>query len=130
MSSDFAERLKQRAHGLKRRVYALYWAGRDPRTPWFAKAVAICTVAYALSPVDLIPDFIPVLGYFDDLIIVPAGIALAIRLVPREVWRECCNRAEQPVSKRAGITAAVAIVIMWAAIALTLIKWIVQLMRK
>ena len=76
------EGLKTRARGLKRDTYALYFVARDPRTPWYAKVLAAAVVAYALSPFDLIPDFIPVLGYLDDLIIVPAGIAIVLRLVP------------------------------------------------
>ena len=79
---------------LKRETYALYLAVRDPRTPWYAKAVAAAVVAYALSPLDLIPDFIPVIGYLDDLIVVPLGIALALKLIPEPVMRECRQRAE------------------------------------
>jgi uncharacterized membrane protein YkvA (DUF1232 family) len=122
--------LRQRARGLKRNVRALYWAGRDPRTPWYAKAVAACTVAYALSPIDLIPDFIPVIGYLDDLILVPAGIALAIRLIPRDVWQDCCDRAEQPVGKKAGFIAAVAVIIIWSAALFALAAGIIHAVRK
>ena len=74
---------------LKEDTYALYLASRDRRVPWAAKIVLIVVVAYALSPIDLIPDFIPVLGYLDDMILLPLGIALAIRLIPDEVWEEC-----------------------------------------
>ncbi|MCL5612169.1 MAG: YkvA family protein, partial [Chloroflexi bacterium] len=73
------DKLKQRARTLKHETIALYFAFRDPRTPWYAKIFAALVVAYAFSPIDLIPDFIPVLGYLDDLILVPAGIALAVR---------------------------------------------------
>jgi uncharacterized membrane protein YkvA (DUF1232 family) len=86
--------LKNRARGLKRETYALYLAVRDPRTPWYARAIAAAVVAYALSPLDLIPDFIPVIGYLDDLILVPLGIALALKLIPEPVMRECRQRAE------------------------------------
>src|SRR5262249_57529451 len=79
------DRLKARARGLKRDTLALYLAARDPRTPWYAKLLAAAVVAYALSPLDLIPDFIPVLGYLDDLIIVPLGIPTVLRMVPAEV---------------------------------------------
>src|SRR5688572_31570552 len=82
------DRLRQRARELKRETLALYFACRDPRTPWFAKAVAAVIVAYALSPIDLIPDFIPVLGYLDDLVIVPAGLMLTARLIPADLLRE------------------------------------------
>jgi uncharacterized membrane protein YkvA (DUF1232 family) len=81
--------LKNRARALKRDVSAIYIARRDPRMPWYAKALAIVVAAYALSPIDLIPDFIPVLGYLDDLIIVPLGIWLVIALIPADVMAEC-----------------------------------------
>src|SRR5262245_16849321 len=83
---------RDKVAALKADTYALYLASGDPRVPWYAKAVAVLTVAYALSPIDLIPDFIPVLGYLDDLILVPLGLALAIRLVPPSVLAE--HRAE------------------------------------
>jgi uncharacterized membrane protein YkvA (DUF1232 family) len=76
---SISERLRAWARLIKRDVHALYLAARDPRTPWYAKGAAIAVAAYALSPIDLIPDFIPVLGYLDDLVIVPAGILLAVK---------------------------------------------------
>src|SRR6478736_4911987 len=79
------DRLRQWARALKRDVHAVYLAARDPRTPWYVKALALAVAAYALSPIDLIPDFIPVLGYVDDLLIVPLGLMLVIRLLPPEV---------------------------------------------
>lgn len=85
---------KRRARQLKSETYALYLAARDPRTPWYAKALAICVVGYALSPIDLIPDFIPVVGYLDDLLLVPLGIALTLRLVPQYVLTESRERAQ------------------------------------
>jgi uncharacterized membrane protein YkvA (DUF1232 family) len=88
------DRLKARARGLKKEVFAVYLAARDPRTPWYAKGLVLLIVAYTLSPVDLIPDFIPVLGYLDDLIIVPGGIWLAIRMIPPDVLAEAHNTAE------------------------------------
>ena len=113
--------LKARAAGLKRQAGALYLAGRDPRTPWYAKALAAVVVAYALNPVDLIPDFIPVLGYLDDLVIIPAGIALFIRLVPRDVWADCMARSEERlIDKRLGWIAALVIVLVWAVVLMTL----------
>lgn len=91
------------AKSLKRDIVALWFAARDPRVPWHAKAVAGTVAAYALSPIDLIPDFIPVLGYLDDLLIVPLGIMLAIRLVPVEVMielrTEAAKRIEHPSSR-------------------------------
>jgi uncharacterized membrane protein YkvA (DUF1232 family) len=91
--------LRQRARQLKSETYAVYLASRDPRVPWYAKVVVACVLGYALSPIDLIPDFIPVLGYVDDLILVPAGIALAIRLIPPGVMAECRSRAEAAMQK-------------------------------
>ena len=76
------------ARSIKRDVVALYFAGRDARVPWYAKAVAVAVAAYALSPIDLIPDFIPILGQVDDLLIVPAGIFLAVKLIPPEIMSE------------------------------------------
>ena len=77
------KKIKAKATQLKREIVALYLAGRDPRTPWYAKAMIAAVVAYALSPIDLIPDFIPILGYLDDLVLLPIGIWLAIRMIPR-----------------------------------------------
>jgi len=115
--------LKAWARGIKRDVIALWLAARDPRTPWIARALAVAVAAYALSPIDLIPDVIPVLGYLDDVILVPLGILLVIRLVPAEVMAECRARAEamaRPVS-RAG---AVAIVMLWVLAAGLLAWWV------
>jgi uncharacterized membrane protein YkvA (DUF1232 family) len=112
----------QFARTLKRDVHAVYLAARDPQTPWYAKVLAFAVAAYALSPIDLIPDFIPVLGYVDDLLIVPLGIALVIRLIPAEVMEK--HRAlaalaqERPVSR----AAAIVIVLVWIASGL-LIGW-------
>jgi uncharacterized membrane protein YkvA (DUF1232 family) len=80
--------LRSWARGIKRDVHAVYLAARDPRTPWHAKALAFVVAAYALSPIDLIPDFIPVLGYLDDVVIVPLGILAVVRLVPPEIMAE------------------------------------------
>jgi len=105
------ERLKQWARGIKRDVVALWLAARDPRVPWYAKAVAGIVAAYALSPIDLIPDFIPVLGYLDDLLIVPAGIVLAVKLIPAPVMTELRERAldQRKPTSRAGLLAIIAI---------------------
>jgi len=86
-------RFRDRIGALLREVRVLYYVARDPRTPWYAKALAGAVVAYALSPIDLIPDFIPVLGYLDDAVLVPLGIWLAFRLVPAEVLAEARTRA-------------------------------------
>jgi uncharacterized membrane protein YkvA (DUF1232 family) len=116
--------VKQRAQQLRRDVVAVWIAARDPRVPWYAKLLAAAVAAYALSPIDLIPDFVPVLGYLDDLVIVPAGILLTVRLIPAglmaEFRAEAVRRADRPTS-RAG---AAAIVLLWiGAIAATV--WLV-----
>jgi uncharacterized membrane protein YkvA (DUF1232 family) len=116
------ESLKRWAKGLKRDVVALWLAARDPRTPALAKLVAGLTAAYALSPVDLIPDFIPVLGYLDDLLIVPAGIWLALRLIPPELMTELRAAAEARATPRS-LAGAVAVVATWL-VALALLGWL------
>ena len=113
--------LKTRAQDLKTEVTALYHAARHPRTPWYAKALVIVIVAYAVSPIDLIPDFIPVLGLLDDILLLPLGIVLALKLVPPDVMAECRARAREAgdVATRGGRVAAVVMVLLWvAAIAL------------
>ena len=87
--------LKDRVKRLKTEVYALYLAYKDPRVPWYAKLLAVCVVGYAFSPIDLIPDPIPILGYLDDLILVPLSIALAVRMIPAEVMDECREKAQE-----------------------------------
>ena len=82
------QRISQWARLARREVYAVYRAARDPRVPWYAKALAFCVAGYALSPIDLIPDFVPVLGYIDDLIIVPLGILIVLKLIPPEIMAE------------------------------------------
>jgi uncharacterized membrane protein YkvA (DUF1232 family) len=86
---------RQRARRLKRETYALSLVARDPRVPWHTKALALAIVGYALSPLDLIPDFVPVIGFLDDLILVPLGIAIVLRLTPRAVLADCRTRAQQ-----------------------------------
>ena len=119
------EKLKQRARYLKAESFALYLAARDPRTPWYVKFLVGGIVAYAYSPIDLIPDFVPVLGYLDDLILIPLGIALVIKLVPDAVLAECRTRAQEtlqngkPVSRVAGAV----IVAIWLALAAVCIVW-------
>jgi uncharacterized membrane protein YkvA (DUF1232 family) len=113
------ERLKQRARRLKTELYALYLAYRDPRTPWYARIFAACVVGYAFSPIDLIPDPIPILGYLDDLILIPLGIALALRMIPPAVISECRARAAE-IAQRGKPTnwiAAAAIVAVWLLLA-------------
>lgn len=117
--SSMVERWKRRAETLKTEIHALYLAYRDPRTPWYARLLGALVVAYAFSPIDLIPDPIPILGYLDDLILVPLGIYLALRVIPPDVLEECRDQAEsvmahgEPASK----AVAVAVVAIWLLLA-------------
>ena len=120
------EELKQRARQLKIETYALYLAARHPATPWYAKLLVAAVVAYALSPIDLIPYFVPVLGHLDDLLLVPLGIALALKLIPSAVMAECRQRAQEANSKPVSRTAAVVIVVIWLSLAALGILWAYQ----
>lgn len=115
------DRWQARAQRLRRLVRALWIAWHDPRTPLTARVVAAIVVGYALSPIDLIPDVIPVLGYLDDLILIPLGVALAARLIPAEVWADALAEADlaAPNAGRAGRIAAAVIVALWLALAVT-----------
>lgn len=115
----FLARWEGRARQLKQEVYALYLAYRDPRVPWYARLLAAGVVAYAFSPLDLIPDFIPVLGYLDDLVLIPLGVALAIRLLPPAVLAECREEARQIIArgKPTNWAAAGVIVVVWLLLA-------------
>ena len=120
------DRWKQRARAIRRDTYALYLACRDPRVPWYAKLVAGAVLAYALSPIDLIPDFIPVIGYLDDLIVIPAGLVLVRRMIPAEVFAEHREAAALRFDARApqSRTGAVIVVVIWISI-LALIGYLV-----
>lgn len=114
------ETLKSWARRLKRDAHALYLAARDARTPWQARALALVVAAYALSPIDLIPDVIPVFGYLDDIILVPLGIWLALKLIPPGLMAEYRATADQAAARPVSRSAAAAIVLVWlAAAALT-----------
>ena len=115
--------LKQWARALKRDVVALWIAGRDRRVPWHAKAVAAAVAAYALSPIDLLPDFIPVLGYLDDVIIVPLGIMLAVRLIPPALMAEFRAEAARREARQTSLAAEAAIVALWLGAA-ALVVWL------
>jgi uncharacterized membrane protein YkvA (DUF1232 family) len=116
-------RLKDWARAIKKDVMALYIAARDPRVPWHVKAAAAAIAAYALSPIDLIPDFIPVLGYLDEVILLPIAIALVIRMIPdplmAEFRGEARRRSERPVSR----AAAAAFITLWA-LAAAFLLWL------
>lgn len=112
---------------MKRDVLALYLARRDPRVPWYAKALAIATAAYALSPIDLIPDFIPIIGYLDDLVLIPLAILLTVRMIPAQVIADLRSQAERqlagrpPTSRVAGFV----IVLVWVALVLVFV-WLLS----
>ncbi len=118
----------KRAHLLKRETFTLYLACRHPRVPWYAKLLALIVVAYALSPIDLIPDFIPVIGYLDDLILIPLGLMLVIRFIPADVLAECRAKSEKIVGRatRAGKIAAGAIVAIWILAAALILRLVLR----
>jgi uncharacterized membrane protein YkvA (DUF1232 family) len=105
----------QWARLVKRDAHAIYLAARDPRVPWYTKALALCVAGYALSPIDLIPDFVPVLGYLDDVIIVPLGIMLVIKLIPPEIMAEHRALAAATQDRPVSYTAAIVITVIWIA---------------
>lgn len=113
------DELRRRARALKAETLALYLAARHPRTPWYAKLLVAAIVAYALSPIDLIPDFVPVLGYLDDLILLPLGLALAIRMIPPELLAECREQARETLANGKPVSrgAAAVIVAVWIGLA-------------
>jgi len=123
--------IKSRARLLKSETYALYLAYRDPRTPWYAKVWAALVVAYAFSPIDLIPDFIPILGYLDDLLLIPLGIWLALKLIPAEVMADCREQARVQAggAKPKSRAVAVVIIMIWVALAGTCIYLIYYLVK-
>jgi uncharacterized membrane protein YkvA (DUF1232 family) len=118
------DRAKQWARDIKRDVVAVWIAARDPRVPWYAKALAFAVAAYALSPIDLIPDFIPVLGYLDDLIIVPLGLLLVIRLIPPDLMVEFRAAAIRRASAPRSIVAAFVTVMIWISAVVLLLWWL------
>jgi uncharacterized membrane protein YkvA (DUF1232 family) len=118
------DNLKSWSRVVKRDVHALYLASRDPRVPWYAKALAIAVAGYALSPLDLIPDFVPVLGYLDDVIIIPLGVLLVIRLIPPEIMAEHRDLAEAAQGRPVSLTAGVVIICIWIT-SIVLIGWLI-----
>ena len=119
---------KQRARQLRVETYAIWLAYQDPRVPWYARAFSACVVGYAFSPIDLIPDPIPVLGYLDDLVLIPLGIALALRMIPPGVMAECRQEAEAAMreGKPTNWKAAAAIITVWVLLALVVIVVLVR----
>jgi len=123
------ERWRANARGLKSETYALYLAYRDRRTPWYAKAFVALVLAYAFSPVDLIPDFIPLLGHLDDLILVPAGIALALRLIPPEVLQEARAKSTEAMAANVPTSrpATIVVALIWLMLVALLIALAVRI---
>ena len=114
--------LKARARQLKSEITALYLAARHPRTPWYAKALVAAIVAYAVSPIDLIPDFIPVLGLLDDLVLIPLGLALVVKLTPADVIADARARAASTDAPRS-VAGAVVIGAIWLLVAVVAARW-------
>ena len=114
---------KSWARATKRDAHALYFAARDPRVPWAAKALALAVAAYAFSPIDLIPDFVPVLGYLDDLLIIPLGIALVIRLIPPDIMAEHRQAATAAAGRPVSRMAAAVIIGVWV-VSIALTGWL------
>lgn len=118
--TSLIQRFRAFIRALKQEIYALYLAYQHPATPWYARAWALVVVAYAISPIDLIPDFIPVLGYLDDVILLPMGIWLALRLIPTSVMAECRERSRENIddlSSPVGRWATLVIIIIWVVLA-------------
>ncbi|MDD1371092.1 YkvA family protein, partial [Bacillus sp. MHSD17] len=109
------QKMKKWARNLKKQLLVLYLAYRDERVPWYAKLFTMLVVAYAFSPIDLIPDFIPILGYLDDLILVPLGVYLALKLIPKEVLEDCKRKVEerQTISKPKNWITGIIIITLW-----------------
>lgn len=125
------DKIKAWAKKLKRQIFTLYFAYKDARVSWYAKVFAACVVAYAFSPIDLIPDFIPVLGYLDDIIIVPLGIMLALKLIPKSVKIDCEVKAEEmmQLGKPKNWLIAAFIIVIWSAFIFWLFITFYQLMK-
>lgn len=120
--ASFLEAWKRRAQQLKTEVYALYLAYKDRRTPWYARIFTALVVGYAFSPIDLIPDPIPILGYLDDLVLIPVGIYLAVKMIPPEVMEESRERAREVMAegKPVNKVAAVVIIVIWIGLAVVM----------
>lgn len=123
---------KQRVKQLKNETYAIYIACKDPRVPWYARVFAGFVVAYAFSPIDLIPDVIPILGYLDDLILVPLGIMLVIKMIPPNVLVQCREKAEAAISqgKPTSRIAAILIVGIWLLLGILAVVWVAGVLKR
>ena len=127
---DFIGKLKSKANGLKKEILALHFAYQDPRLPLLPKLLIISTVAYALSPIDLIPDFIPVLGYLDDLIILPLMISLSLKLIPLEIIEESRAKAESHNQKlKPNLVTGAIFILIWVLILVIIVKAVIDLIK-
>ena len=128
----FIEQLKQQAKKLKIETYALYLAIRDPRVPLFARIFTGLVVGYAFSPIDLIPDFIPVIGYLDDLILVPLGVKIAISMIPENVMIESRDKAQEIIrqGKPVNRVAAVIVILIWLLLAALFVAFIIHMFER
>lgn len=126
---NFIESLRTRAKQLKQQTLTVYYAARDRRTPLYVRALAFLVAAYALSPIDLIPDFIPVLGYLDDVILIPLGLALVVKLTPPEVLETARAQASEAASKPVSYTAAAFIVLLWLVVLWVVVHWVIGVWR-
>jgi uncharacterized membrane protein YkvA (DUF1232 family) len=107
-------KIKTKINEIKKNILVLSLAVRHPQMPWYAKLFTFLVISYALSPIDLIPDFIPILGYLDDVILIPIGVFLALKLIPEDVINECrANINEMSSSRKQGIYGAIAIILIW-----------------
>jgi uncharacterized membrane protein YkvA (DUF1232 family) len=125
------DRWRERAKQMRMEIYAVYLAYRDPRVPWYARLLAACVVAYAFSPIDLIPDFVPVLGYLDDLVLVPLGIVLALKMIPQPVMAECRGKAQEAMAQGRPVNwaAATVVVSVWLLLAVLAILVVVRIWK-
>lgn len=124
-------KIKAWARNLKRQIFILYYACKDTRVPWYVKAFTVCVVAYAFSPIDLIPDFIPILGYLDDVILLPLGIMLALKMIPKDVLSDCEVKAEEMMKngKPKNWIVGSIIVLIWCIIAVWTVMKIYQFLN-
>ncbi len=122
---------KAKTRQLRAETYALYLACRHPQVPWYAKLFAVCVVGYLFSPIDLIPDFVPVLGYLDDLILVPLGITLVLKMIPKTVWEECREEAQKTISqdRPRNWTAAGFIIAIWLFLIVLVMVFMVRMIN-
>ncbi len=117
-------RLQAWASALKAQTLTVYFAARDPATPWFVRVLGVVIAAYALSPIDLIPDFIPVLGILDYLLLLPLGLALVVRLVPDEVMERARRDAQDAAALPTSYAAALAVCVVWLVLAVAVLRWV------